>query len=42
MCQALPDAATDAVLALWRAARPVIEGAAAVGDEEADIAQQAG
>ena len=41
LSQALPDLATDAALALERAARPVLEGAVAPGDAQADIGQKA-
>ena len=34
----LPDVATDAALALWEAARPVLEGAVGAKDTGADLA----
>ena len=40
LSHALPDLATDAALALERAARPLLKGAVAPGDAEADAAQK--
>ena len=34
----VPDVATDAALALWEAARPVLEGAVGANDTGADLA----
>lgn len=36
--EVLPDVATDAALALWEAARPVLEGAVGAQDMGADLA----
>lgn len=36
--EVLPDVATDAALALWEAARPVLEGAVGAEDMGADLA----
>ncbi len=40
LSHALPDLATDAALALERAARPLLEGAVAPEDAQADAAQK--
>ena len=40
LSHALPDLATDAALALERAARPLLNGAVAPGDAQADAAQK--
>ena len=36
--EVVPDVATDAALALWEAARPVLEGAVGATDTGADVA----